>query len=229
MCMKERKNLAIIPARGGSKRIPDKNIRDFLGKPIISYAIKTALESRLFDITMVSTDSQEIADISRSFGAQIPFLRSAENADDHATLSDVIEEVKAAYAKENKFFDNICCILPTSPLLQAENLKAGLELLVSGGFSSVRPVIAFSYPPQRAFRLKNKRVEFLHPEYTKTRSQDLEKHYHDAGQFYWMKAESGLSGDNRGAFEISELDAQDIDTLEDWKMAELKYKLQNKI
>lgn len=221
-------NLAIIPARAGSKRIPGKNIKDFLGKPIIAYAIETALKSKLFKRVLVSTDSEEIASIARMFGAEVPFLRSNQNSDDLATLSDVTEEVLLVLGKNGEFFENVCCILPTSPLIAMDSLKKGLDLLTLGGFSSVRPVVTYSYPVQRAFRMKENKVDFLFPENQRTRSQDLEKIVHDAGQFYWFKASKGLKDENRGAFLISELHAQDIDTEEDWKMAELKFNLINR-
>ena len=220
-------NLAIIPARAGSKRIPGKNIRDFLGKPIIAYPIETALKSKLFRRVLVSTDSEEIASVAKMFGAEVPFLRSNENSDDMATLSDVTEEVLSLLNKKGEFFENVCCILPTSPLITVNSLKKGLDLLTSEGYSSIRPVVPYSYPVQRAFRMKENKVEFLFPENQRTRSQDLEKIVHDAGQFYWFKASRGLKDENRGAFLISELNAQDIDTEDDWKMAELKFQLIN--
>jgi N-acylneuraminate cytidylyltransferase len=227
--MDKLKNLAIIPARGGSKRIPGKNIRNFLGKPIIAYSIETARESRLFDRIIVSTDSEEIAEIAKSFEAEVPFHRSSRNSGDNATLSDVIEEVQHELEKQGYFFEYICCILPTAPLMTSTSLKSGLELLETGGFSSVRPVVAYSYPVQRAFKMENQKVEFLYPEFKSTRSQDLEKTYHDAAQFYWIRADKGLADENRGAFEIPEINVQDIDNENDWSLAELKYKLQNQV
>lgn len=218
-------NLCIIPARGGSKRIPRKNIKNFLGKPIIAYSIEAAIKSNLFDEIMVSTDDPEIAEIAKQYGAKVPFLRSGENANDFATLADVIDEVKKHYLKLEKKFDNICCILPTAPLITVENLKTGYELLISKKADSVRPVVRFSYPIQRAVKLDdNEKVSMFYPEYQNTRSQDLEPAYHDAGQFYWLRFNAGLRGDNKFGFEISESLVQDIDTEEDWKMAELKYK-----
>lgn len=221
------KNLAIIPARGGSKRIPRKNIKDFLGKPIIAYSIETALESGLFDEVMVSTDDEEISEIAKKYGADVPFMRSAENADDYATLADVIDEVKQEYLSIGKRFKYIGCILATSPLITIDNLKRGLNLLIENRGDSVRPVVKFSYPIQRAFRMKRGKVERFNPEYKNTRSQDLEDAYHDAGQFYWMTFEKGLRGNDKYGFEITEINNQDIDTKIDWKLAELKYKLLN--
>lgn len=220
------KNLAIIPARGGSKRIPKKNIRDFLGKPIIAYSIQTALESKLFDEVMVSTDDDEIVEIAKSYGAGIPFIRSAENADDYATLADVVDEVKNEYLNRNRKFRNTCCILPTAPLITIENLKKGLDLLLEKKVDSVRPIVRFSYPIQRAIKLVDGKTEMFYPQFKAMRSQDLEPAYHDAGQFYWMKFETGLRGQNKYGFELSEMQVQDIDSYEEWKIAEMKYKLQ---
>jgi len=218
-------NLAIIPARGGSKRIPHKNIKEFLGKPIIAYSIEVALQSELFEEVMVSTDDDQIADISKKYGATVPFLRSKENSDDYATLADVIEEVKQAYLDNKKRFDNICCILPTAPLISFENLQTAYSLLLDKEVDSVRPVVRFSYPIQRAVKLNNGKIEMFYPEYKITRSQDLEPAFHDAGQFYWIKFDAGLIGQNKHGFEISLMQVQDIDNEEDWKLAELKFKM----
>jgi len=219
------KNLAIIPARGGSKRIPRKNIRDFLGKPIIAYSIETALESGLFDEVMVSTDDDEIAGVAEKYGAKVPFMRSEENADDYATLADVVEEVIGIYRNKGKSFDNTCCILPTSPFVTVSLLKEGFSLLTENSVDSVRPVARFSYPIQRAVKMNNGLLEMFNPEHARTRSQDLEPAFHDAGQFYWMKFHKGLKGENKMGFEVSEHITQDIDTEEDWKLAELKFNL----
>ena len=216
-------NLAIIPARGGSKRIPGKNIKFFLGKPIIAYSIETAIKSKLFADVMVSTDDEKIAAIAKDYGAKVPFFRSPQNADDYATLSDVVDEVLSSYGQT---FDSVCCILPTAPLITENILNRGLELLEKEKFDSVRPVVEFSYPIQRALKLdEKKRVEFFYPEYYSSRSQDLEKSYHDAGQFYWMTNEARLHGTKKGAFVIDGNQAQDIDTMEDWRLAEMKYLL----
>lgn len=217
-------NLAIIPARGGSKRIPRKNIKDFLGKPIIAYSIQAAIDSGLFDEIIVSTDDVEIAQISKELGAGVPFMRSSQTADDHATLADVIDEVKNSYLKLNKQFKYVCCILPTAPLITSMNIQKGYSVLTEKGVDSVRPVVSFSYPIQRAIKMNNGKVEMFYPEYQNTRSQDLEPAYHDAGQFYWMKFETGLRGTNKYGFEISEMQVQDIDNEKDWYIAEIKYK-----
>lgn len=222
------KNLAIIPARGGSKRIPRKNIRDFLGKPIIAYSIETALESNLFDEIMVSTDDAEIAEVAKKYGAKVPFMRSIEMADDYATLSDVVEEVKETYQEKEKSFDNICCILPTAPFVNASILKKGFSLLSENNVDSVRPIVRFSYPIQRAVKMKNGLLEMFNPEYARTRSQDLEPAFHDAGQFYWMRYIKAMRGERKLGFEIPEYVVQDIDTEEDWKVAELKFTMTEK-
>jgi N-acylneuraminate cytidylyltransferase len=218
------KKIAIIPARGGSRRIPRKNIKDFLGKPIIAYSIEAAVKSGLFDEIMVSTDDQEISEVAKKHGASVPFLRSAKNSDDKAAIEDVLGEVIAEYLMIGKFFDFVCCILPTAPLLKIENLKEGLDILIDGNFDSVRPIVNFSYPVQRGIKLEGNKVRMAYPEYENCRSQDLEKMYYDAGQFYWMTGEAKL-GKNRGALIISEVESQDIDNEMDWKIAELKYKL----
>ncbi len=224
-------NLAIIPARGGSKRIPRKNIRDFLGKPIIAYSIETALESGLFNEVMVSTDDENIADIAKKYGAKVPFMRSAKNADDYATTVDVLVEVLQTYQQRGKDFENGCCIYPTAPLLEPSFLKSGYKKLISESFSTVFPVVEFSYPIQRSLKLNEKgKVEMNWPEHLESRSQDLAKAYHDAGQFYWFNVEEILKekklfGKNSGAMVLPSTSVQDIDTEEDWKLAELKAKL----
>jgi pseudaminic acid cytidylyltransferase len=217
-------NLCIIPARGGSKRIPRKNIRPFLGKPIIAYAIELALQSDLFSSVMVSTDDEEIADVAKAYGAEVPVLRSSAAADDYAPLKAVVDEVLAYYRSAN--FRYACCLLPTAVLAQAQHLRSALELLAQGDFYSVRPVVPFSYPIQRAMRvLDSGEVDWLQPEYALTRSQDLEEAFHDAGQFYWVEASKGLVPEKRGAIVLQPWEVQDIDTLADWRMAELKYQV----
>ena len=221
------KNLVIIPARGGSKRIPRKNITPFHGKPLISYSIDIAKKSGLFKEIMVSTDDQEIATISREYGANVPFYRSSKNSDHFASLADVVKEVISSYQKMGKSFQYVCCILPTAPLITLNNLKKGYDLLLTDRYNSVRPIVRFSYPIQRAFSLKNGMVEFIHPENAKKRSQDLDPTFHDAGQFYWMYFDKGMIYSERGGFEISEMEAQEIDTTTALKLVELKYKIIN--
>lgn len=178
------KNIAIIPARGGSKRIPRKNIKPFMGKPIIAYSIEAALQSGLFDEVMVSTDDEEIAEIARRYGAKIPFIRSKENANDYAGLADVIDEVIKNYSLSGVSYDNWCCLLATAPFVTPSLLNDSYHLFITGGFDTLRPVIRFSYPIQRAFRMDNDgMVSFINPEYISTRTQDLETAFHDAGLF----------------------------------------------
>ncbi len=228
--MKKNKNIAIIPARGGSKRIKKKNIKLFLGKPIISYSIEAALASQLFDEVMVSTDDIEIKEIAKSFGASVPFLRSDVNANDFAILADVIEEVVLNYKKEGIEFNNVCCILPTAPFVNATNLENAYAQLMNKNFDSVFPMLEFSFPIQRSLEFKDHKVKMVWEEHMNTRSQDLELRYHDAGQFYWIRTKRFLRDkkiftDNSGGLVISELLAQDIDTETDFKLAEMKYKL----
>ncbi|MBW1293891.1 pseudaminic acid cytidylyltransferase [Aquimarina litoralis] len=223
-------NLAIIPARGGSKRIPGKNIRPFLGKPIIAYSIESAIDSGIFDSVMVSTDSDEIAKTAKEYGAEVPFLRSVKNADDHATLSDVVMEVIHSYKEKGKEYDNICCILPTAPFISGNKIKKGFEELISKKLQSVFPVIEFSYPIQRCLAFDEGKIKMVWNEFLNSRSQDLPKRFHDTGQYYWLNTkaflkEGTLFTKNSGAIIISELEAQDIDTLTDWKLAEIKYEL----
>lgn len=223
-------NLCIIPARGGSKRIPKKNIRDFLGKPIIAYSIQAAIASGLFDVVMVSTDDEEIASIAQSWGAEVPFMRSQANANDFATTADVIQEVLSEYSDKNMEFDSVCCLYPCAPFVNATKIKESFKLLKGAKYDVVIPVIPYAYPIQRALKVRDDRVSFFSPEYETTRSQDLEKSYHDVGQFYWLDIDAFMHEHkvfmkNGGALIVSELEAQDIDVESDWKIAELKYKL----
>lgn len=221
-------SLCIITARGGSKRIPKKNIKEFCGQPIIACSIRAALDSKLFDEVMVSTDSEEIADIARKFGAAIPFMRSERNSDDHSTTADVLLEVVADYRSCGKEFDYICCIYPTAPFVTAGKLRQAFEKMGSQRADAIIPVVKFSFPPQRCFIKKDGRILYKWPEYMFTRSQDLEPYYHDAGQFYFIKT-SVLESDktlvpvNTISLEMDEMEVQDIDNITDWKLAELKY------
>lgn len=225
------KNLAIIPARGGSKRILGKNIKNFLGKPIIAYSIEAALKSNLFEEVMVSTDSEEIADVAKKYGAQVPFFRTAKNADDFATTSDVLLEVINAYDNE---FENACCIYPTAAFVSGQILKESFDILINKQFDTVFPVVKFSYPIQRSLHEEKGKIKMLWPKYLNSRSQDLEERFHDAGQFYWFNVARFLVNkkmftENSGFVNISELAVQDIDNETDWALAELKYKLLHKI
>ena len=223
-------NVCIIPARGGSKRIPRKNIKPFLGKPIIAYSIQAALETELFDEVMVSTDDPEIAEIARQYGASVPFMRSEKNSDDFATTYDVIEEVVENYQKQGIEFDTLCCVYSCAPFVTKETLTLAFRELNDKQFDSVFPVLVYSFPIQRALRQENGKLSMIQEEHLTTRSQDLVESYHDAGQFYWCKTKKLLAtkkilSPNTGGIVISELDAQDIDTETDWKLAELKYQL----
>ena len=223
-------NIAIITARGGSKRIPRKNIRNFCGKPIISYSIKAALDSAIFDEVMVSTDDSEIAGIAQEYGAQVPFMRSAGTSDDYATTADVLQEVLAEYRKRDKYFEWMCCIYPTAPFVTAENLRKSFEYMKENHGDALVPVVRFSYPPQRCMFIKNDFLEFKWTEYIRSRSQDLEPLYHDAGQYYFWKVEKFAEGviPKTVPFILNDLQVQDIDNLEDWKLAEIKYCMTNR-
>ena len=226
--------LAIIPARGGSKRISRKNIKDFLGKPIIAYSIQTALKSNLFDEVMVSTEDKEIADLAIQLGAKVPFFRSKEKANDFATTFEVIEEVISDYSDKGINFDYACCIYPTAQFVTPERLQKFYKFLKDSKYDCVFPVLKYSYPIQRGLILDgNNKMDMISPEYLNTRSQDLRQIYHDAGQFYWFYVEKlikekKLWTNNTGSLEISEMEAQDIDTIEDWKVAEFKFQIKNK-
>ncbi len=224
-------NLAIIPARGGSKRIPRKNIKLFNGAPIISYSINTAIKSCLFDEIMVSTDDNEIANIAKSYNATVPFMRSNQNSNDYATTFDVIKEVVEKYKQLGKHFNKVCCIYPCAPLISIDTLASAFNKLNENKFDSIFPVVQFSYPIQRSLKVdESDKLKFIYPEYNLTRTQDLEKAFHDSGQFYWMEMEACIEKgqiltNNTGSIVISEIECQDIDNETDWKLAELKYNL----
>lgn len=223
--------IAIIPARGGSKRIPNKNIKEFLGKPIIAYSIQAALESNLFDKIVVSTDSEQIKAISQKYGADVPFLRSEKNSDDFATTVDVILEVIKQFELKGIKVDEACCIYATAPFVRPEELTTAYSLMREVEYDVVFPVLPYSFPIQRAVKLDpEKKIQMFFPENRQTRSQDLEKSYHDSGQFYWFKVKSvvekkSLWTDNTGVIILDEMHAHDIDTMKDWIIAEFKYRL----
>lgn len=228
--MTNMRSICIIPARGGSKRIPHKNIKEFLGKPIVAYSIEAALKSGLFDEVMVSTDDEQIAEIAKQYGASVPFLRSAETANDFATTRDVLNEVLNEYQKRGKVFDGLCCFYATAPLIATEDLKAAHELLSSSDFACVYPVVQFSYPIWRCLDIAEDGSMKRHwPEFENSRSQDLPKEYHDSGTFYWYKLnESAFVKGRTGAIILSEDRVQDIDNEVDWKLAEMKFELMHK-
>ena len=228
--MTEKKAVAIITARGGSKRIPGKNIREFCGKPILAYSIEAALASRSFDEVMVSTEDEKIARLAETYGAAVPFMRSEEAANDYATTVDVLEEVLSRYRQSGRIFDELCCIYPTAPFVTADKLRRAMRLLDRPETDAVMPVIAFSFPPMRGMYIQKGRLTYCYPEYCATRSQDLEPVYHDCGQFYCIKTEAllrerSLVPVRTEAIIMPESEAQDIDTEEDWKLAEIKYRL----
>lgn len=223
------KKIAIIPARGGSKRIPRKNIKNFLGQPIIAYSIESALKSDVFDEVMVSTDDQEIAHIAKHYGATVPFFRSAALSSDMAMTAPVLIEVLHAYSQLKINFEYCCCIYPCAPFLNPQRLADGMNLLVEKNVDGVLPVVKFSYPPQRCLVLREEKLQMLHPENYNTRSQDLEPYFHDAGQFYCLKAsslllEKKLYCKNTLPIILPEIEVQDIDSEEDWLLAEMKFK-----
>jgi len=224
-------NLAIIPARGGSKRIPRKNIKPFLGKPIIAYSIEAAIQSNLFDEVMVSTDDIEIAEIAKKYGATVPFLRSSDNANDFAVLADVIEEVLEQYKKnKNLKFDTICCIMATNPFVNPYVIKDSCEKLIKSKGESLIAVTKCNPPIQRTFEIKDGILSFVYPEHFYTRTQDLSAHYFDAGSFFWVKVDAfkihkkGITNKTI-PYILQDEFVQDIDTMSDWKLAELKYRL----
>lgn len=222
--------IAIITARGGSKRIPGKNKKEFLGKPIMCYSIEAALESGLFEEVMVSTDDEEIAQIAREAGASVPFMRSEATANDYATTDDVLLEVLAEYEKRGRTFEYMACIYPTAPFVTGEKLRAALQLLMKEKAAGVMPVVQFSFPPQRGMVVRDGRLEYCYPENAMKRSQDLEAVYHDCGQFYFYQTEKyrACKGDLAEGYVpiiVPETEVQDIDNLSDWKIAEMKYQM----
>ena len=219
-------NISIITARGGSKRIPRKNIKEFCGKPIIEYSIRAAIDSGIFDEIMVSTDDDEIARISVAAGAKVPFMRSVENSNDFATTNDVLAEVLERYALSGRRFDCMCCIYPTAPFVTAKKLSDAYGLIKKGAIS-VMPVVKYGYPPQRGMIINNGKLDYKYKKYSQSRSQDLEPIYHDCGQFYFYRIDKDLNFVD-GSYTpiiVSESEVQDIDSMEDWKIAEIKYRM----
>lgn len=225
------KTLAVITARGGSKRIPRKNIKPFLGKPILLYSIQAALDAGMFDEVMVSTEDEEIAELARKAGAKVPFFRSGDTANDYATTADVLLEVLEQYRELGMQFDYVCCIYPTAPFVSAKRLREAMEKLTAQGADALLPVVKFSFPPQRSVVMgEDGFLQFKWQEYMLARSQDLEPFYHDAGQFYGLRVESFLEQkkmvmEKTLPFVLPESEVQDIDTEEDWRIAEAKFRV----
>ena len=226
--------VCIITARGGSKRIPRKNIRDFCGKPILAYSIDAAIQSGVFNEVMVSTDDPEIASVALEYGASVPFMRSEAASNDYATTADVINEVLDAYAQLGKTYDLLCCLYPTAPFVRIEELREARRLIEAGA-SSVIPVASFEFPPLRGYVIDaDDSISYAFPEYAQTRSQDLPEMVHDCGRFYfsttmaYVESGSFLTTDTK-PLRIPARLVQDIDTLEDWEIAEQKYLLMERM
>ena len=218
--------LAVIPARGGSKRIPRKNIKLFCGKPMIAWSIEAALLSGCFSQVAVSTDDAEIAEIARQYGAQVPFMRPAELSDDHTGTTAVIAHAIDWFAAQGQAPAQVCCLYATAPFVSADDLRQGLVVLTETGSDYAFSVTSYAFPIQRAIRITPVgRVEMFNAEHFNTRSQDLEEAYHDAGQFYWGRASAWLAnkvifGPHAAAVQLPRYRVQDIDTVEDWQRAE---------
>ncbi len=222
--------IAIIPARGGSKRIPRKNIKDFHGKPIIAFSIEAALSSLLFDEVMVSTDDYEIAEIAKKYGATIPFYRSNETSNDVATTLDVIKEVLSNYEINGVVINQFCCIYPCAPFVSSELIKVAYQHFDLNQYDTVFPIVRYSTPIQRALKTDGNLVSMFDTSFQNTRSQDLIPAFYDAGMFYWSSKKSieknnKLFTSNTSFIELDEIKTQDIDNEIDWKLAELKYEL----
>jgi pseudaminic acid cytidylyltransferase len=223
--------LAVIPARGGSKRIPRKNIKPFSGLPMIAWSIKAALQSQCFDRIIVSTDDDEIAQVAKSYGAEVPFVRPPELSNDHTGTIPVISHAVAWQNANGQRVNEACCIYATAPFVQSQDLQRGLQILQRSDSDYAFSVTSFAFPIQRAIRITpNQRIEMFQPEYFSTRSQDLEEAWHDAGQFYWGKASAWLAmkpvfSSNAVPVALPRYRVQDIDTLEDWERAEWLFRV----
>ena len=223
-------NIAVITARGGSKRIPRKNIKNFCGRPIIAYSIEAALGADLFDEVMVSTDDEEIAEIAKKYGAKVPFYRSAETSNDFATTMDVLKEVVGMYEERGFNYDYLCCIYPTAPFVTAEKLKNSFDKFKDSGFDMMIPVVEFEYPPQWGLRIdKDGYLQYRTPEYANVKKDDLEPLYHDVGQFQWFKVKEGILSGKKllrmNTVIMPDTEVQDIDNESDWELAEMKYRM----
>jgi len=220
--------ICVIPARGGSKRIPMKNIQDFCGKPIIAWSIDTALKSNLFDKVVVTTDNAEIASVAKKYGAEVPFVRPADLSDDFSGTNAVVKHAIQWFISNGMNIDYACCLYATAPFVCSKYLEEGYRKLIRTQKSFAFSVTTFPFPIKRALRIKGDCVEPIWPENTMARSQDFEEAYHDAGQFYWGKANAFL--DNKVLFSNKSIPViiprylvQDIDSVEDWKRAELMF------
>ncbi len=224
-------NICVIPARGGSKRIPRKNIKIFCGKPMIAWSIETALKSKCFEQVVVSTDSKEIAEIAQHYGATVPFIRPKELSDDYTGTIPVIRHAVEWFQNREIVFEHVCCLYATAPFVRMEDLRNGMEQLVTCAADYAFSVTGFDFPVQRAIRLTEKgRVEMFYPKHFNTRSQDLEKAYHDAGQFYWGRTAAWLTekiifSSDSVPVVLPHFRVQDIDTFEDWERAEWLFKV----
>lgn len=227
-------NLCIIPARGGSKRIPKKNIKNFCGKPIIAWSIKQAIKSNCFNKIIVSTDDKKIATIAKNYGADVPFVRPKSLSDDFTSTTAVISHAIKWLIENHEKPLFVCCIYPTAPFIKLNDLKNGLKILKKKNFNYVFPATNFNYPIQRSFKIeKDNKIKMFYPKHYKSRSQDLEEAFHDAGQFYWGKTSAWLNNKkiiNRNSYPIliPRTRALDIDTIEDWKIAEVMFMNNNK-
>jgi len=227
------KAVAIIPARGGSRRIPKKNIKDFFGKPLIAYSIEVALKSKLFERVIVSTDDEEIAKIAKKYGAEVPFIRPSNLADEFTGTADVVSHTLEFLKKKKEVYKYACTIYATAPLLQKEYLKEGLQRLENSDAVNSFSATSMPFPIQRTFKINsNERCEMFTPENYTSRSQDLEVAYQDAGQFYWKKLGTNsneiMFGKDSIPIVLPRHLVQDIDTLEDWQRAEIIYEVINR-
>ena len=227
-------SLAVIPARGGSRRIHRKNIKKFCGKPIIAWTIDAALKSNCFDRIIVSTEDPEIAEVAQQYGADVPFIRPVNLADDYCATMPVVSNA-VEWMMENGYHPKYtCCLYPTAPLISEDIIKSAFNKLLVGGNNFVFPVTTYPYPIQRALRVNiDGNLQMLSPELFNTRSQDLQATYHDAGQFYWGKTQAWLTEDNifmsdSDVVMVPRYRVQDIDTIEDWRQAELMFEVLNK-
>jgi N-acylneuraminate cytidylyltransferase len=222
--------IAVIPARGGSKRIPRKNIKNFLGKPIIAYSIKAALNSGLFDKVIVSTDDKEIAEVAKKYGAEVPYIRPSNISDDYTGTNAVVRHAIQWFFEQGETVENVCCIYATAPFLQPKYIQEGFNNIQKGGLDFSFSVTTFAFPVQRSLRIKDNGVEPIWPDFILKRSQDLEEAYHDAGQFYWGTSKAFTNEHELFSSEslpvvIPRYLTQDIDTQEDWIRAEVMFRV----